>query len=499
VGTTWVGASAQQIARAVQRGDTLATTTVADHLEHARVADRVLTVVRVFRDGAALAEAEQVDELPDLGSQPLAGVPVLVSENTPVAGLRTWNGSPAARAPVAEQDHEIVRRLRGAGAIVLGLARTSELGLWPTTDDATGVTLNPWRSDRTAGGSSGGSAAAVAAGLVPLAHGTDGLGSVRIPAACCGVVGFKPGRGILPYGLGLSGWFGLAEHGVLATSVADAATAFQVMSGRSLAPDQDDGRLRIAISTRNPNRGQPPDPDTRDSVLRAARLLVADGHDAIRADPPHPARLTVITTAAWLAIAHLEAGPTREADDPTRDASDSTREADDTFPDRDEDGDDLQPRTRRHAALGARALRHGLVRDGERADWRDRCISWFADGRFDLLLTPALPGPPPPADVWSARSWRANVALTLRYAPYTALWNLAGFPAIVIPMGLRSDGLPASVQLVGPPGAEERLLAVAAQVELAAPWRPHAPTWPRVRSGDLSRTADRGRAVADQI
>src|SRR5690606_30143615 len=134
--------------------------------------------------------------------------------------------SEAARGPVAEEDHEVVRRLRGAGAVVIGTSRMPELGLWGTTDDATAITRNPWRTDRSAGGSSGGSAAAVAAGLVPLAHGTDGLGSVRIPAACCGIVGFKPGRGVVPCQLGAEDWFGLVEHGVFATSVADAAVAF---------------------------------------------------------------------------------------------------------------------------------------------------------------------------------------------------------------------------------------------------------------------------------
>jgi amidase len=338
--------------------------------------------------------------------------------------------------------------------------------------------------------------------LVPLAFATDGFGSVRIPAACCGVVGFKPGRGIVPYGSGIHDWFGLAEHGVLATTVADTAAAFAVLSGRQPAspvqplPDQLHGRLRIAISIRSPGPGHPPDSETRDGVLRAARLLVAVGHDAIRAEAPHPARLTVITTATWFAAAHREA-----ADQIGREAADqSGREAADQIGREDEmETEDLQPRTRRHSALGARTLRRGLVREGERADWRDRCAAWFADGGFDLLLTPALPGPPPPADVWSNRPWRANVALTMRYAPYTAMWNMAGFPAIVLPVGERRDGLPASVQLVGPPGAEARLLAVAAQIESAAPWCRHAPTWPRLRAGGVSQTVDRGGALADRI
>jgi amidase len=440
VNGTWVGASAAQIARAVQRGDTTAAAVVADHIEHARVADRVVTALRILRDGAALAEAEQVDDLPDLGNAPLAGVPVLVNEETPIAGQ-----------PSAAGDHEVVRRLRGAGAVVLGVSRMSELGLWPMTDDDTGVTRNPWRSDRSAGGPDGGAAAAVAAGIVPIAQGTDGLGSVRISAAACGLVGVKPGRGVTPSD---GDWFGLVEQGILATTVTDAATGLAVLSGRVPSEPAPPSRVRIAVSLRNPSHGNPPDPHTREAVARAARLLVGGGHDAVRAEPPQPAKLAVMATATWFAAAHLAA----------------------------EGKEGLQARTQRHAALGARALRRGLVRDGERADWRDRTITWFADGGFDALLTPALAGAPPAAAAWSSRSWRVNVTAALRYAPYAAPWNLAGLPAVVVPMGIRGDGLPASVQLVGTPGGEELLLGLAAQLEAAAPWRPHAPGWPRAAS-----------------
>ncbi|HET6212568.1 MAG TPA: amidase family protein, partial [Micromonosporaceae bacterium] len=177
--STWVGATAKEIARAVRRGDAAATAVVADHLDYIRAADHTLNAFRVVRAAEAVAEAEKVDEQPDLGNLPLAGVPIAVKENTAVAGVPTWNGSAAARQPVSEEDHEVVRRLRGAGAVVVGITRMPELGLWALTDDASAVTRNPWNTDRTPGGSSGGAAAAVAAGLVPIAHGNDGLGSVR--------------------------------------------------------------------------------------------------------------------------------------------------------------------------------------------------------------------------------------------------------------------------------------------------------------------------------
>ncbi|GAB3139464.1 amidase [Micromonospora sonneratiae] len=455
---TWVGATAKQIARAVRRGDASATQVVADHLDHIATADRELSAFRVVRGGEAIVEAEKVDEQEELANLPLAGVPVAVKENTAVAGLPTWNGSAAARTPVAEDDHEVVRRLRGAGAIILGVTRMPELGLWAVTDDETAATRNPWRADRTPGGSSGGSAAAVAAGMVPIAHGNDGLGSIRIPAACCGLIGLKPGRGVVPCQLGAEDWFGLTEHGILASTVADAAVGFSVLAGRrpdKLVPPQ---RLRVATSLRSPVLGVRPDEPNRDAVATASRLLAAAGHDAIAIDPVYPAALSLRGTATWFAAAAQdirESGLDRRT---------------------------LQPRSRRHAAIGDWANRRGLVRETDRAEWRRRSINFFTDNSVDLLLTPALAATPPSALGWATGSWRANLMASIRYAPYAAPWNIAGLPALVVPVGVRPDGLPVGVQLVGPPGSELLLLAVAGQFELAAPWSRHAPSWPRVPS-----------------
>jgi amidase len=138
----------------------------------------------------------------------------------------------------------------------------------------------------------------------------------------------------------------------------------------------------------------------------------------------------------------------------------------------------LQPRTRRHIALGGWALRRGYVREEDRTSFRQRCLAFFADGSYDVLLTPALASAPPAAVSWSTRSWRANITVNARYAPYAAPWNIAGFPALVVPVGVRPDGMPLAVQLVGIPGAELLLLAIAGQLELANPWRRHAPGWP---------------------
>jgi amidase len=453
---SWIGASATEIARAVRRGEVTATRVVADHLDHLRANDQV-NAFRLLRDGEAPAEAEQVDQQEDLAGATLAGVPVAVKENTPVAGLPTWRGSAAACGPVADADHEVVRRLRGAGAVVVGTTRMPELGLWGTTDDATAVTRNPWRPDRTPGGSSGGAAAAVAAGLVPIAHGNDGLGSIRIPAACCGLVGLKPGRGVVPCQLGADDWFGLTEHGILATTVADAAAGFAVLAGQPSGPLVEPSRLKVAVSLRSPVQGVGADPANREAVATAARLLVAAGHDTVRANPAYPTWLGMRGTATWFAAAY------RDAEDAGLDRT------------------TLQPRTRRHIALGEWAWRRGYVRETDRQRWRDQCLA-FLDS-FDLLLTPALAATPPPAQSWSTRSWRANLLSNVRYAPYAAPWNLAGFPAIAVPVGTRPDGLPLAAQLVGPPGAERLLLAVAGQLEQAAPWPRHSPAQPATAGG----------------
>src|SRR4051794_8715884 len=445
--TTWVGVTAKQIARAVRRGDTTATQVVADHLEQIAISEPQLNAFRVVRGGEAIVEAEKVDEQEDLANLPLAGVPVAVKENTAVAGLPTWNGSAAARTAIADEDHEIVRRLRGAGAVVVGVTRMPELGLWAVTDGPDGATRNPWALDRTPGGSSGGAAAAVAAGLVPMAHANDGLGSIRIPAACCGLVGLKAGRGVVPCALGVDDWFGLVEHGVLTTTVAAAAVGFSVLAGRRPAKLTEPGRLRIGVSLRCPTPGVRPDEPNRSAVTTAARLLVNAGHDTVSAEPRYPTSLQAGVLATWLASAYREA---------TGNGLDLKA---------------LQPRTRNHVRLGKWAYDRGYVREAQRDSWRERSIQLFADRNVSVLLTPALAAAPPPADGYAAGTWRHSMIVNTRYAPYAAPWNFAGLPALAVPVGVRPDGLPLAVQLVGPPGSELLLLSLAGQLEVMNPWQ----------------------------
>ncbi len=448
---SWVGMTAAAIANAVRRGDTSASEVVDQHLRHIGNVDGEVGAFRVVRTVDALAEAAIIEDLPDLSGLALAGVPIAVKENLPVVGERTCLGSAATLRAPAEEDHEVVRRARGAGAVVVGLTRMPELGLFATTDDEDVVTRNPWRLDRTPGGSSGGSAAAVASGMVPIALGNDGLGSIRIPAACCGLVGLKPGRGTVPANLSDHDWHGLVENGVLATTVEDSALGFAVLAGRAPRQLPEPGRLRLAVSVRSPLVGVSADRDAKQGVARAVRALVTSGHSAHRAELYYPQTLGVATIATWFACAALDAEPFDLAE--------------------------LQPRTRRHAVMGRKTQR--LVRESDRQRWRDRVLGWLDDGGYDLLVTPILAGPPPRAQMWSRRSWQANLVGSMRYAPYAAPWNMAGLPAIAVPAGTRRDGLPVSVQIVGPPGSEELLLAVAGQIEAAAPWRQHAPGWPR--------------------
>jgi len=212
------------------------------------------------------------------------------------------------------------------------------------------------------------------------------------------------------------------------------------------------------VSLRSPLAGVRPDLAARASLAATVRELVGVGHSAVRAEPRYPVWLQNRGLLTWFAAVYRDAQ-----------AAEVEFAA-------------LQPRNRRHIALGERAWRRGLVRDRDREIWRERCVNWFGDGGYDVMITPALAGPPPVAARWSDRPWSANMLVSARYAPYAAPWNLAGLPAVVVPAGVRPDGLPTGVQLVGPPGSELTLLAVAGQLEQAAPWRRHAPGWPRIKA-----------------
>jgi amidase len=439
----------------------------------ARITDRDarLAAFVAVRSEQALTEAAAVDARPDLADLPLAGVPVAVKECLP------------------DDEHVLVRRLRAAGAVVVGRTAMPEAALWPTTDRPGAITRNPWDPSRTAGGSSGGSAAAVASGMVPIAHGSDGLGSIRIPASACGLVGVKPGPGVVlpvapggPFagdarrpssGAGPDGvddalppdddWFGLSVDGPLATTVADAALLLSVLAGRPELAEPDDvpAGLRVAASIRPPVTGVPIDREVARAVFATAAALQSTGARVRRVSPSYPTTAAAAILVRWFAAAARTAAQ----------AAQSTLAAppgvagvagDSAGPGA------LQVRTRRHAALGRRVAR--LVRPQDAEAFRQVAGRFFAE--HDVLVTPVLPNGPLPAAAWSGRSWTANtVSALVNTAGFPGAWNLAGLPAVCLPAGRHSvTGLPIGVQLVGAPGSERLLLGVAAELERLRPW-----------------------------
>ncbi|MFZ0160834.1 MAG: amidase [Kineosporiaceae bacterium] len=445
----WVGRTAREIAAAVHRGSATPREVALEHLDQIdRLDPQVGAFVRV-RSERAVAEAEAVGARGDLAALPLAGVPVAIKDNIPVAGEPTLYGATVTDDAPAPEDHEVVRRLRAAGAVVVGITRMPELGVWATSDDTDGVARNPWSLDRTAGGSSGGSAAAVAAAMVPAAHGNDGLGSIRIPAATCGLVGIKPGADVVPSSVGLTSWRGLSENGPLATTVADAALMLSVMAGRpelaQVTPPP--GRLTIAASTMVPLPGVRVDPEIVKAVVGAAAALQRAGHAIVRADPPY-SQSTAGAIVAWY----------------TASTADEVAAVDEAG---------LEPRQRRHAQLGRTLERLGRVRQSDRDRWKERVARFFAS--HDVLVTPVTTTMAPPALAWRDRSWRANFWTNARWAPFPGVWNFAQCPAATVPVAMHSCGMPIGIQLVAPPGGEALLLSVAGQLESQLPWPRHAP------------------------
>lgn len=445
----WTGRTATEIAQAVRAGQVTPREVVAEHLDRiGAVNDRINAFVTIRRE-QALAEADRVVARADLADLPLAGVPVAIKDNVAVAGEIMRFGSLATSDEPQSADHAVVQRLRAAGAVVVGMTAVPDLGIFGTTDALGRVTRSPWDLGRTAGGSSGGSAAAVAAALVPLAHGNDAMGSIRGPAACCGLVGIKPGLGVVPTDVGPTSWYGTAENGALATTVADAAVGLAVMAGRPelavVGPPE--ATLRVAVSTRSPAVGMPTAGAQAATAVRAGEVLSGAGHRVTDEDPRYPAWLAQSAMARWTAGA--------------ADAADGLPRA------------DLPRRTRVHTDVGR------LMRRASVARWRDvqrwQAIAGEFFERHDVLITPALAHRPAAAVKWSSRGWLANVVSNAWFTPFHAPWNLAQYPAVTVPHGVDGSGFPLAVQVVVPTGQEMRALAVAAQLEQLRPWARHAP------------------------
>ncbi|MBJ7454167.1 MAG: amidase, partial [Blastococcus sp.] len=403
-----VGLPAAEIAARVRSGEITAVDVVRAHLDHIEAVDGRIGAFRVVRRDAALAEAAAVDASLTRFALPLAGVPVAIKDNVAVAGETCTDGCAAHRGEVERKDHPVVTRLRKAGAVVVGITRAPELCLYAATDGPGTVSRNPWDTALSPAGSSGGSAAAVASGSVPIAHGNDGMGSLRLPAAACGLVTLKPGSGVVPGGIGADDWSGMAVNGALATTVADLAIAHAVLAGETPEPPAAPVRpLRIAVSTRSPVPGVGADAATRAAVAAVVAELEAAGHTVVRRNPPITPGAAAGALVRWMAGAEDDAALLGI------------------------DRAELQPRSRTHARMGRLVRRLGLVRPRTRERFRARMVEFFGD--VDVLLTPVTTGPPLPARLWHERSFLANITANARWAPWTAAWNLAGLPAAVLP------------------------------------------------------------------
>ena len=403
----------------------------------------------------ARAEAEAADAALARGERRLLlGIPVAVKDNLAVAGHAPSQGTSSPEPP-AVTDAEIVRRLRAAGAVIVGSTNLPELALWPFTESpAFGRTCNPWDITRTPGGSSGGSAAAVAAGLVAAAHATDGGGSIRIPAACCGLVGLKPGRGFVSLAPDTEHWHGLSSAGCLTRTVADTMTVLSVLQDSPLTL-ADPGPLRIAWSVATP-LPQPVEAVVVAALHQVAATLTGLGHTVFPGDPSY----------AGVQESFLVRYAAGASDDLARLADPSVTE----------------PRTRLVGALG-RAMTPRLLARAHRlgALAADRLA--VLPGGADVLLTPTMAGLPSRV---GSLSGRRTLLLAGRRVPFTPTWNVTGQPAISVPAG-ESGGLPLAVQLVGAPGSEQLLLQVAAQLESVLAWPQRRPVQPVRRAQASSR------------
>lgn len=397
--------------------------------------DPQLGAFRVVLAERARADADAADRARARGDRrPLLGLPVAVKDDTDVAGVPTLLGAGSAE-PDASADAPIVTRLRAAGAVVIGKTNLPELALWGFTASRWhGVTRNPWDTARTTGGSSGGSAAAVAAGLVPLATGSDGLGSLRIPAAACGLVTLKPSRGLIPQAD--AGWYGMSEVGLLARDVADLALGLEHAAG--LAGQQVPTGLRIGWTLRAPVPVRLA-PEVREAVQRAVAAAAALGCAGCQVTVGYGQRSGAASLVrTWLAGA----------------ARDRSRLADPAA---------VEPRTARLTSVGRRArwVLPWALREGDRLRARIDRI-WE---EADVLVLPATATLPPPADALEGKGLLRTMWLNARWGPFTGAFNASGHPAVVLPVRHTNQGVPVGVQLVGPHGSDALLIGLAGALE----------------------------------
>jgi amidase len=461
---------AGELARLVRSGELSSRELVEESLERIEALQPELNAfVHIDAEGAlAAADAVGRDD-----PRPFAGVPIAIKDTAAVAGMPYTMGSDIFGDYVPQHDAFVVRRLRDAGFVLVGKTNMPEFGILPVSEPRRfGPARNPWDTERTPGGSSGGAAAAVAAGMVPIAHGSDGGGSIRIPAACCGLVGLKAQRGRISRGPEQGEDF-LVQDGVLTRTVAETAELLDLLAGYetgdatwaqppaetfTTAAAREPGRLRIGVSTLAPIDA-PLDPICERGVRDAAELLATLGHEVEEFDAPWRMDDVVDTfTAVFgtpIAAAAFYGGlvtgrePSAELLEPL---SWSFWEG-------------LQQRT---------AVDYYLARTQLGALSRQIVAVW---DDYDVVLLPSLAQRPVrigELDACSDEPWE-DFRRSGEFTPYTALFNTSGQPAISLPLYHGDDGLPVGVQLAGRPADEPTLLSLSAQLEAAAPWAERRP------------------------
>lgn len=411
---------------------TLAAVTAADA--------RLNAVVSLLAE-EALAAADEADRRRAAGDTgPLLGVPIVVKDDLDLAGRITGLGS-RAQTESAATDADLVVAMRTAGMVIVAKSTLPELAICGFTEtEAHGITRNPHAADRTPGGSSGGSAALVGAGAVGIATASDGAGSIRIPAACCGLVGFKPSHGRVPSG---GGWHGLSTQGCVTPYVADSALYLDTLGSfpdsLSEAASRDPAPLRIgwSLSASAATRPEKLDPEVRAALDRTVEALRAAGHDVREVTIPYGLGAKALT-ARYLGGIRVGA---QSVDDPRR----------------------LEKRTRGIARLGApfgaRAVAWAIAKGKEFGE------SIHDELDVDVLLTPVMSGPAMPIGRWDRLGALRLVIAMNSFYPYTAQWNHAGTPAVSMPAGTTATGLPLAIQLIARPDDDLRLMSLAGQVE----------------------------------
>jgi amidase len=447
-------AGAAEQARLVAAGEVSTRELVEAVLARIARVDATLNAFRVVFAERALTEADQADARRGAGgSRPLLGVPVAIKDDAHIAGEITGYGSLAHGDP-ATVDSDVVRALREAGAIVVGKTQVPELMMFPYTESlAYGATRNPWSLDHSPGGSSGGTGAAVAAGLVGVGLGSDGGGSVRIPSAFCGVFGIKPQRDRISLGPKREHWHGLSVFGPLARRVADAALFLDVASGGggfAEAAAREPGRLRVAVSTKVPpgaiaRLGG----EQRAAVEGTADLLRTLGHEVADREIDYGPAAWQNLLARYLRGIH---------DDGVALAR----------PER------LEPRTRAMVRIGG-LVPPGLVAKARAAEPGIAARINAIFDHADVVLLPGPAGPPFRVGQFHGRGALWTLSAIAARVPYYGVFNVTGQPAASVPSGFDAGGLPLAVQLVGRPGDEATLLSLAAQIEGARPWEARRP------------------------